>query len=171
MPLHLQCLSSSSPLFKIILNQPKTSLASLRSSYYVRSLQNFPALLSDEAHLYFIFTPNLLLRSRKPAVLTWFMSMNKCMFTENPKHMASCSVRLSGGCKERGPQRGHHPVVEIWWLLNNRDKGQTNAQRMRWRSQSCPHFMTVSFDNEKALTFFCIHFLTHFDFLQGNFSS
>lgn len=66
--------------------------------------------------------------------------------------MASCWVRLSGGCREGGPQSVHPPVVER--LLNNRDKGQTNAQRMNGSSQCWSHFMTVSFDNEKALTFF-----------------
>lgn len=167
MPLQLQCLSSSIPLLKIILNQPKTSLASLCSSFYVRSLQNSPAFLSDEANLYFILTPYILLRSRKPTGLTWFKSMNKCTFTEDDKCMASCSVRLSGGCKEGGPQRVHHPVVEIRRLLNNRDKGQTNAQRMNGSSQCWSHFMTVSFDNEKALTFFCYIFFNLSWFLTG----
>lgn len=97
--------------------------------------------------------------------------MNKCTFTEDYKCMASCLVRLSGGYKEGGPERVHHPVVEIRWLLNNRDKGQTNAQRMNGSSQCWSHFMTVSFDNEKALTFSVIYFSTYLDFLQGNFSS
>lgn len=69
MPRQLQCLSSI-PLLKIILNQPKTSLGSLCSSFYVRPLQNSPAFLSDEANLYFILTPYILLRSRKPTDLT-----------------------------------------------------------------------------------------------------
>lgn len=96
------------------------------------------------------------------------------MFTKDCKCVGFCSVQLCEGCKERGPQKEHDPVVESGWLLSNRDEGQQVPRQLRgWKVRQpklLPYFITISFHDKNFDFFSVIHFSAILIFLQGNFS-
>lgn len=151
---------------KIILNQPQASLASLCSSYYLRSLQNSSGLFSSEANLYFILTPHIPLRPRELTGLNdtsqWTNTHSLWIISVWP------SVQLCGGCKERGLQKAPHPSVEMEWLLGNRDKGQKSTRQPRERERKQPmlfHIYNCFIWWQKTLTFFLLYIFQLFWFL------